>query len=56
MLEGYFIESVMIVPVKRGNTTVAMLEIIHDKDNKTFSSEDREQAEAFTEKLEPLTP
>lgn len=51
-VEGFFIESVMIVPVKQHERTVAVLEIIHDKDDKVFSKKDRLIAEDFTQKLE----
>lgn len=55
-LEGFFIESVMIVPVKRDEKTIATLELIHDKDDKTFSEEDRNAAEIFAKKLESRLP
>jgi hypothetical protein len=56
MLKGFFIESVMILPIRREKTTIAMLEIIHYKDNKTFSNEDLQKAEAFAKGLEPKLP
>lgn len=56
MLKGFYIESVMITPIKRGEKTIAMLELIHDKDNKVFSEQDLQKAEAFTKELEPRLP
>lgn len=52
MLEGYYIESVMIVPIKRGGDIVATLELIHDKDSKVFTEDDLRKAKQFADKLE----
>lgn len=54
-LKGYYIESVMIVPIKRNNSTIAMLEIIHS-DNKTFSDDDLRKAVGFAKKIEITLP
>lgn len=53
-VEGFYIESVMIVPIKHGQKTVAVLEVIHDKDSKVFSAEDRLIAENYAKKTEPF--
>lgn len=53
MLEGFFIESVMIVPIYRGNDLIATLELIHDKDDKVFTEADQQVAEAFVKEIEP---
>ncbi len=52
MLKGFYIESVMITPIKRGEKTVATLELIHDKDNKVFIEKDLHKAKSFAKKLE----
>lgn len=53
MLEGYFIESVMIVPIQREGKTIAILELIHDRDNKTFDETDQQAAEKYAKDIEP---
>lgn len=55
-LVGYFIESVMIVPIIRNDKTIAMLELIHDCEDKTFSQQDLKLAQKFAIRLEPLLP
>lgn len=40
-LKGYFIESVMIVPVYHGEEVIAVVEFIHDKNKKIFTIEDQ---------------
>jgi GAF domain-containing protein len=51
-LKGHYIESVLVVPIKRQGVTVATLELIHSSEGESFSETDRVQAEAFAETLE----
>lgn len=46
-LKGYHIESVMILPIKRGKETIGMLELIHTQANKIFSGKDLYTAQNF---------
>ncbi|MGC1176544.1 MAG: GAF domain-containing protein [Candidatus Saccharimonadales bacterium] len=51
MLEGYYIESIMVVPIKRGEDIVATLEVIHDRANETFTKGDLQIVQQFADKL-----
>lgn len=51
MLEGYYIESVMIAPIKHKGRTVGTLELIHDRNNKAFTLDNLRKAEAFADSL-----
>ncbi len=50
-LKSYYVESVMIVPIRRDEKTIATLELIHVKDNKAFNEDDRRQAEEFVKQI-----
>jgi len=55
-LEGHYIESVMILPIKRSNATIAMLELVHSAKGNSFSAEDLKIAEEFAISLEAQLP
>jgi transcriptional regulator with GAF, ATPase, and Fis domain len=52
----YYIEAVMIIPIKRGNRTIGTLELIHRRKKKAFSESDLQKAEEFAKKIEIKLP
>jgi hypothetical protein len=52
MLKGYYIESVMITPIKQDGRTIAVLEIIHNKEEKAFTEADQWAGDEYASKIE----
>lgn len=49
---GHYIESVLIVPIKKEDTTIATLEVIQSQKGKSFTEEDLVKAEGFSKQIE----